>query len=113
MQYGRTASGFTYERHPSGIATERHDVLLHPFQGRDLIHVPEIADRTLVGGNQRWMREKAKAPEAIIQTDHYEPVRGEPAPVCDRSRGTTVDVATAVNPDHYRQFLVRRAFRGT
>ena len=64
------------------IAAERRDVSLHPFEGRELIHVAVVAKDSAVGilFRELGMGECAEGPNAIVEAEDEEALAGEFAP---------------------------------
>src|SRR5271167_4532700 len=91
---------FAENRYPLGIATKRRDVLLHPFERRDLVQQAVVARRITVGflGELR-VREETKYTQAIVDGHHHHALLGQCLAVVKRTRAS--DQSSAVNPHHY------------
>ena len=64
--------------HVVRIASERGDVLLHPLEGGDLVHVGVVAlglVRMLAA--ERGEGEEAEAPQTVVERDEHDALLGE------------------------------------
>ena len=63
------------------IASERGDVLLHPLEGGDLVHVGVVAlELFRMLAAQRGEREEAEAPQTVVEGDQDDALLGERDP---------------------------------
>ena len=106
----RGAGGDAEQRHALRIAAKAGDVALDP--GKRSEHV----ERAVVAGaavlrlrRQRRMRQKAEHADAVVDGDQHDALAGKTLAVAARVRRTAGDKAAAVEPDHHRQLLARRA----
>ncbi len=98
--------GFAEHHYIVGVAAEGRDVLAHPFERSDLVHIAVIAVQSVrILCGQRREAEKSETAETIIEADEDNAVLREMRAVIDGRRGTAIDEAAAVNPDHDRQLL--------
>src|SRR6185503_7185293 len=87
-----------------GIAAERGDVALHPFQAGDLVHEAVVAeDRAgLFCGNCR-VREETESREPVVDRDEDDALLRERRSVVPGPRGGPVAQTAAVDPEHDRK----------
>ena len=96
------------------IAAERGDVLLHPFEGGDLVHVGVVAlglVRMLVA--QRREGEETEAPQTVVERDEDDALLGELDPRRPGRGAAAEHEGAAVDPHHDRQLRVRRGPGGS
>ena len=79
VQHGAAPGGFAHDRDLFGIAPKGGDVLVHPFQGSNLVQVAVIAQQTIIFICRRQGRvgKEAKASEAIVEADDNQPLFGK------------------------------------
>src|SRR5438093_5172692 len=107
--HGDAASGLTKNGHIVWIASERGNVLLHPLEGGDLVHVSVVAFgffRMLLA--QRGEREESESPQPVVEGDQDDSLLRELAPREVRTGTATEHESPAVDPDHDRQLCSRR-----
>src|SRR6266581_4255996 len=88
-----------------GIASKRGNVLAHPLEGGDLVHVRIVAlrlFRMLLA--QRGKREETEAPKTVVKSDQNDALLGELATGKVRTGSAAEHEGTAVDPHHDRQF---------
>lgn len=100
--------GFAEYRHPLRIATETGDVSSNPLQPRNHVQKAVVAGRVAVTFSaQLWVRQKAEHPKTVADGDHDNAFLRQPLPVVQLLGWSACREAAAVDPDHYREFLVR------
>ena len=103
------ARGFSEDRDPFRIASERANVALNPLQGRD--HVEQAVVPGHVLGRLRAqlrMREEAQNPHPISDSDQHHAALGQLVAAVDRDRRGAAVEAASVNPDQHRDAILRR-----
>jgi hypothetical protein len=91
--------GFTGQRDAPGVAAERRDVLVHPFErGHEIVQteVGRVAAQPVVAG-------EAQGSQPVVDGYHYGRRRFGEQSAAQRGYGTrSVRERTAVHPDQYR-----------
>src|SRR6266571_3384525 len=89
------------------ITSERGNVLLHPLECGDLVHVSVVAlwlFRMLAA--QCREREETKAPQTVVEGDQDDALLGELDPGRARPRPAAEHEGAAVDPHHDRQLCL-------
>src|SRR5579862_9469803 len=106
------ASGLAEDRNVFRVAAERSDVVLHPFEGCDLIHVCIHSFKFVrMLFAKRWEGEETEAPQPVVESDQNDALPGKLL-AGSAWRGATAHYeCAAVDPYHYRQLSLWRRRR--
>ena len=92
------------------VSTKRGNILLHPFQCRNLIHQTIVPGQTVRAlGHQVRMHDPAEHTKPVIDRDEHDTPLGIGGAIIDRLRSATDAKRPAMDPqDHRSAFGIRR-----